>query len=421
MYNTCIFQEKIFLEKDFPTSASSLEDSPKNLGMSRADLWSFAGLVALDQVQEQTENLCSQFAYNFTCNDWDTPCYSPFPGNAKQLFKTGRTDCTPKYPDTKWEYVASNKEAEPDHHGTGPIMAQYFRDNFNLSPRQGLALMGAHTLGQFSTFSEHIDYAWVRGQGDDSRNELFNNEYYKTLVGKPAHVKDKYCTGQMDGSAPIHQWAVRANLFETYWPQDETGSGGPWIKRKRRLLWNHLVTRAPTCEEPEEDALGDGGKFWNEVDCSSHTKCKESGIDFQLEPESHFWEYCCHQKKNECWKTDSCDEDCTRTVQNRIRHLGSDVGFYFKFEYDKNGYPKKKHDDGSSCAAFKNIGGDWRESWWTYGFDKGVCGKDVCRTGEESMRVKYASDSDNAGEDGIIAGCPLQVGIEAFRTIENLS
>ena len=387
----------MFLEKDFPTQCD-LEDSPKNLGISRADLWSFAGLVALDQVQKQTEVLCSQFAYNFTCNDWDTPCYSPFPGKAKKLFKTGRSDCIPKYPGTKWEYVSSKKEAEPDLHGSGPIMAQYFGDHFNLSPRQGLALMGAHTLGQFSTFSAHIDYAWVRGQGDDSRNELFNNEYYKTLVGKPAHVKDKYCTGNMDGSAPQHHWSIRANLFETYWPQGP--SSGPWIKRKRRLLWNHLVTRAPTCEEPEEDALGNGGKFWNEVDCNKHPKCRDSGIDFKLKPESHFWEYCCHQKKNECWKTDSCDEDCTRTVQNRIRHLSSDVGFYLKFEYDAKGYPKKRNKDGTFCEAFKDMGNrDWM---WLYKLDK---------TGD-SMRVKYAVDGDTAGEDGRIAGCPLQARVE---------
>merc|ERR1711936_100776 len=195
--------------------------------------------------------------------------------------------------------------------------------------------MGAHTLGQFSTFAEHIDYAWVRGQGDDSRNELWNNEYYKTLVGSPSHVKDKYCTGEMDGSAPKHTWTVRANLFESYWPQGE-----PWIDRPRRLLWNHLVTRSPTCEEAEEDGLGNGGKFWDKVDCQKKSKCINSDTDFKLAPENNFWEYCCKQKQDECWKTNSCDEECTRTVQNRIRHLSSDVGFYLKFEFDAQGYPK---------------------------------------------------------------------------------
>ena len=61
-------QEQLYLDKDFP-SASDLEDSPKNLGISRADLWAFAGLVALDQVQSQTQEMCLHNSYNYTCNE----------------------------------------------------------------------------------------------------------------------------------------------------------------------------------------------------------------------------------------------------------------------------------------------------------------------------------------------------------------
>ena len=39
------------------------------------------------------------------------------------------------------------------------------------------------------------------------------------------------------------------------------------------------------------------------------------------------------------------DESCNRNVQNRIRHLSSDVGFYLKWEEDKGGYPR-------GCDAF---------------------------------------------------------------------
>ena len=34
---------------------------------------------------------------------------------------------------------------------------------------------------------------------DSSRNEVFNTEYFKALAARPAHVKDKYCVGAMDG------------------------------------------------------------------------------------------------------------------------------------------------------------------------------------------------------------------------------
>ena len=57
-----------------------------------------------------------------------------------------------------------------------------------MSPRESLALMGAHTIGGFSTFATHIDYAWVRHL-DSSRTKVFNNEYYKELAARPAHVK----------------------------------------------------------------------------------------------------------------------------------------------------------------------------------------------------------------------------------------
>ena len=55
----------------------------------------------------------------------------------------------------------------------------------------------------------------------------------------------------MNGDKATKEWNVRAELFETYWPQS-----GKWIDKSRRLLWNHMVTRSPVCEELEEDGLG---------------------------------------------------------------------------------------------------------------------------------------------------------------------
>lgn len=55
-----VFQEKLYLEAGFPEAATVLESSPKDLGMSRADLWSFAGLVAFDKVRKHPENFALQ-------------------------------------------------------------------------------------------------------------------------------------------------------------------------------------------------------------------------------------------------------------------------------------------------------------------------------------------------------------------------
>ena len=87
------FQEKLYLEKDFPDMGSdsqNLDASPKDLGISRADLWAFAALIALDEVQKHSRDLCEEMQYNLTCNDWSTACWSKFPrGQARKMFLTG--------------------------------------------------------------------------------------------------------------------------------------------------------------------------------------------------------------------------------------------------------------------------------------------------------------------------------------------
>ena len=396
------------MEEDFPSleNGKKLDNSPRDLGISRADLWAFAGLVALDNVQGNSYALCSENANNLTCGDTSTPCYSPFPKEALNLFKTGRVDCIPDpSKGNKKGYLVSgpNKiEAEPDRNGNGAETTKYFKEKFDMIPREALAIMGAHTVGGFSTFQEHVDYAWVRALPTETnkRNQLFNNEYYKTLAGRSAKTKTAHCVGTMNDTAPEHQWLIRALLFDYMWPQyDETGKDLDWINKPRRLLWNHLVTRAPVCDEEEEDKLGTGGKFWNVVDCDEKSKCKEAGFD-------NFYDYCCDLKRNGCGMRGDCDEDCTRSVQDRIRHLSSDVGFYLKWETNEKGYPTGDH-----CEAFrmdtneKSIGSkDWL---WNYGFDtneKPQFAKD--KSGKISKNRKRVLDG---GEAGRIANCAKQV------------
>ena len=332
------------------TGSKKLNASPRDLGISRADLWAFTGLAALDKVQETSRELCSKYSYNLTCNDWKSSCYAPFPKKlATTLFKNGRIDCTPSSTaSSKQTYLSSKIEVGPDQNGNGKKTAKFFKDNFDMNPREALALMGAHTIGRYSTFLTHIDYAWVR-ELESQRNQVFNNEYYKTLVSKKAHTKDKYCVGTMDGSKAVHQWYVTNLQFEYYWPQKTKNN--LWIEKPRRLLWNHFVTRAPVCEEEEEDKLGDGDTFWNAELNGEPTLVAELEAKVQKDGFSSFWEYCCKQKKSKCWKKGECDPECTRTVQNRIRHLSADVGWYLKWEIDSLGYPTKEH-----CEAFKDLG-----------------------------------------------------------------
>ena len=83
----------------------------------------------------------------------------------------------------------------------------WFKEHFDMNGREALALMGAHTVGEYSTFNTHIDYAWTRARSS-TRNDIFNNEYYKTLAADkyPARVKDDYCVGTMEDTPPEHKW-----------------------------------------------------------------------------------------------------------------------------------------------------------------------------------------------------------------------
>ena len=187
--------KKVGVERDFHEDEPKLDKSPRDLGYSRADLWAFAGLVALDEFQTRTRQLCFIDKHAYSCDQ--TECFSPFDQTQfEAMFKSGRRDCEPRFPDNpKLGYVASEKERTPNQHGNGEDSVEYFERDFKLGPREGLALLGVHTVGKFNPMTAHNDYAWVRDRG--SRQELFNNEYYQMMTLMPSRIKTRYCTGNM--------------------------------------------------------------------------------------------------------------------------------------------------------------------------------------------------------------------------------
>ena len=213
--------EALYTDKDFPDlsmigvdefeNAPELEKSPQELGISRADLWAFAGLVALDEVQSRTRQLCLMDEYGFTCDQ--TQCFSSFDQKQfEKMFKTGRKDCKPRFPDNpKLGYLAKNLESTPNQFGNGQDSVNYFNKDFKLKPRQSLALLGIHTVGKFNPMTAHTDYAWVRDRG--LRQELFNNEYYQMMSLRPSRIKTGFCTGNMSKLA-----SVVSELFLTFLP-----------------------------------------------------------------------------------------------------------------------------------------------------------------------------------------------------------
>ena len=57
------------------------------------------------------------------------------------VFRTGRKDCVPEG-DQKRAFLTSRQEIHPDSHGNGKQTVDFYRENFGLSAREGIALTG---------------------------------------------------------------------------------------------------------------------------------------------------------------------------------------------------------------------------------------------------------------------------------------
>ena len=321
--------EKLFMDKDFPEDASPLTDSPQNLGISRADLWAFAGLVALDEFQIKTKSNChyqNNWSLDFTCGDTNHTCYNAFPDTYQDLFLTGRKDCVPKdNAGPNHQYLSSKTEVHPNLNGGSKATTEFFQENFKLYPREGLALLGIHTIGHWNTMISHTDYAWVRSHS--KRTQLFNHEYFRILTSTPAKVKDHFCTGDLKGLPANATFHPFANAFVGAF-----GKPDPYAKPTQpgALQWRMSYVRGPTCEENEEDQK----EFWNK----GHLNKIAQGLGF----DGTFYKMCCHQMQNGL----EVHPDCQQDVQGRLRMSTSELGYVFDIGHNENGLP-------TGCSNFE--------------------------------------------------------------------
>ena len=290
--------EKIYMEKDYLTSrrdprlAKSLYES----GKSRADLWAFAAIVALDFFQSETQSRCTESYMESMCSDAGKDlCFAPFPEEARTMFHTGRVDCHGPQKDPgaqvgpKQGYATFREESHPNEHGNGKETTEYYNTHFDFRPREALAIMGAHTVGQLNSIISGNAYAWKRV----SQN-LFNNKYYKLLTGRPQGVYDE-CVGNYTNQPAEGQWAVLSNIHVDKWkrvsPADEP----------LHLRWQLEWIRCPSCVKGTRGYLNDETKkTW-----------MKAGKGERAEGETG-QEWCCRTKG--AW---GCNPDpkCTSTQQ----------------------------------------------------------------------------------------------------------
>ena len=231
--------EQIYTDPAFPNSVTGFTHTPnldvslKASGKSRADLWAFAALTAVEYTIESHNLVCTrtnnytvegQCDYRSGTDECKLTLPRPF------QFQTGRKDCT-QFGDEG--YKAIKEEHHPNAHGNGQMTIDFFKESFGFSGREIAAIMGSHTVGRFNKQISSMPYVWT-----SSSERLFNNHYYKNIVreGFPNVLNKWQCNsiGLADGSpGPARYLAFTERQFE---------SGGP-------VMWVNVKKQCPNCKE----------------------------------------------------------------------------------------------------------------------------------------------------------------------------
>merc|ERR1712232_408078 len=114
--------ELVYIYRDYPAGTPSLPVSLQQGGKSRADLWAFAALVAVDYAVDQNNNACDTGACHQRATMSD--CRVTLP--RAFIFKTGRRDCGGN---GVLPYAAQKDESHPDPKTNGAGTIKFFKDN----------------------------------------------------------------------------------------------------------------------------------------------------------------------------------------------------------------------------------------------------------------------------------------------------
>jgi len=172
--------EMIYTNKEWPLTAPALGQSLVETGKSRADLWQFAGIVALE-VEIEKANFACDYDYNVGNQvrllESEEKCY--FKLFKPSVFKFGRVDCIPDETKkvTTFPYESTDPESHPNNYGSAKHVVDSLKHDFNLTAREGISLMAAHaTSPQFHNFRLPTKYQWPG-------NPYLSNMYFKYLAG----------------------------------------------------------------------------------------------------------------------------------------------------------------------------------------------------------------------------------------------
>jgi len=291
-------------------------------GKSRADLWAFASLLAVEEGMRRNNAacrgdrhphgtpMCVQREDEAGCAVWPS---RPF------FFKTGRKDC--KVTKDK-PYKANETDVFPDDHFNGEMVVRYMEDHFAFSAKETVIIMGAHTLGRLHQHKTGHKYVWA------SDWQAFNNQYYRNLAARDDWMFNdgQKCTKVGDA------WNNRGRAFWVAKMNNVFRSGGPvqWIQKK--VVCPNCEARKWENKSAAELERNAGDQDCCEVDVPKGAFCRPDGVgalhsktqSSAVDRDPDFYRGC----------------EYSQFIPGRDESaLNSDMGLMYKFEVDIRGFP----------------------------------------------------------------------------------
>ena len=325
--------EALYMEREFPRNTGlsgsrnipDLEVSLADMGVSRADLWAFAGLVTVESFIMKNNEDCEAGAESTWCEgvvngNWTGCEFNLGLTKANMKFETGRSDCiTSRHPAYLPEPEAV--EVHPEVRGNGAATTTFFREQFNFTMRETVAIMGAHTIGQVHSDISLIPYSWTR-----ESTQFFNNEYYRTMAKRKMYALTTCVGDQFNQPGESDFLSVVEGKGSLLKPLNVTELTG-------KMSWFHTYLRCPDCK---------GLALGNMIDSNEGRFDELGGID-----------YCCgldpaHPLPDGL----ECMPECVLPSRKDEAFTNADMGLMFDFHYDA------ENQQFYGCPGFDNADDD---------------------------------------------------------------
>jgi len=304
-----------YLETVYTTRLKATGRSLKETGKSRADLWAFATIAAIDFTINVNNDACKGRnnrlgVLKTTCLQDSDPLGCEVSLPRPIVFKTGRRDCAASY-------KASKRENVPSGDLPGPELTKYFKGDFGFNGRESVAIMGAHTLGNFQIPLNGYFYTFTSQQED-----AFNNQYFRNIANKDEWFMepDRKCTktGTSNYTRGHAKWMMKAQSAWT---------------NKAPVQWIQHKFVCPNCEWVRTNKFPAGypefEKRRDRAGCSNVPRGKA------CKPGAEFWRFIYAR-----------DEAGTH----------ADMGMYYDFKVDQDGFPYGCKDlDNGGTAYLKRV------------------------------------------------------------------